>query len=102
MTELSPRHLVSVNREAGEMLRHLRVQRGPRTQRMLGWLAVAMLSLASSGCTTVKPWQRGTLADPIMQPDRDPMGQSLADHTYFSREAASGGRTVGGAGCGCN
>jgi hypothetical protein len=63
--------------------------------------AIAFLTL-SAGCATVKPWQRGTLADPIMQPDRDPIGQGLIDHIYFSREAASGGRSVGGGGCGCN
>jgi hypothetical protein len=62
---------------------------------------IAFLTL-SAGCATVKPWQRGTLADPIMQPDRDPIGQGLIDHIYFSREAASGGRSVGGGGCGCN
>jgi len=29
-------------------------------------------------------------------------GRCPLDHTYFSREAASGGSTVGGGGCGCN
>jgi hypothetical protein len=62
---------------------------------------VVLLALAV-GCAPVKPWQRGTLADPIMQANRDPLGQSLIDHVYFSREAAWGGRSVGGAGCGCN
>lgn len=58
--------------------------------------------LLVTGCATVKPWQRGMLADPVMQPDRNPMASALSDHVYFSREAASGGRTVGGGGCGCN
>jgi Domain of unknown function (DUF4266) len=58
--------------------------------------------LLASGCATVKPWQRGTLAEPIMQPDRDPIGSAQIEHVYFSREQASGGRTVGGGGCGCN
>lgn len=64
-------------------------------------LAGAAMSLIT-GCGTVKPWQREQLADPIMQPDRYPMAGALADHIFFSREAASGGRTVGGGGCGCN
>jgi hypothetical protein len=55
-----------------------------------------------TGCENVKPWQRGTLADPIMQDDRDPIGSAQIEHVYFSREQASGGRTVGGGGCGCN
>ncbi|MDB5354254.1 MAG: lipoprotein [Phycisphaerales bacterium] len=63
---------------------------------------LALLLALTGGCTQVKPWQRGTLADPIMQADRDPLGSALLDHIYFSREAATGGRTVAGAGCGCN
>lgn len=64
-------------------------------------IACAMIC-AICGCSTVKPWQREQLADPIMQPDRYPMTAALSDHVYFSREAASGGRSVGGGGCGCN
>ncbi len=59
------------------------------------------LSLAA-GCTTVKPWQRETLSDSIMQPGRNPIAAAQLDHIYFSREAASGGTSVGGGGCGCN
>jgi hypothetical protein len=55
-----------------------------------------------TGCQTVKPWQRGALADPTMRPDRDPLGVALDEHVFFSREATSGGRGVGGGGCGCN
>jgi hypothetical protein len=67
-------------------------------------IAAALLSflLLAGGCATVKPWQRGTLADAIMQSDRDPIGDAMKDHLYFSREAATGGTTVGGGGCGCN
>jgi hypothetical protein len=64
--------------------------------------AAAILLPLMAGCDPVKPWQRGTLADPIMRPDRDPIGQGMIDHVYFSREAASGGSSVGGGGCGCN
>ncbi len=69
-----------------------------------GWVmaALAFSLFLAGGCTTVKPWQRETLADPIMQPNRDPIAAGQLDHIYFSREAASGGTTVGGGGCGCN
>jgi hypothetical protein len=67
---------------------------------MMGVLA-GFLPLAG-GCATVKPWQRESLADPIMQPGRNPIAAGQLDHIYFSREAASGGNTVGGGGCGCN
>ena len=55
-----------------------------------------------SGCTAVKPYQRGTLADYTMRADRDPLEDMLHEHVYFTREAAAGGRGVGGGGCGCN
>ncbi len=55
-----------------------------------------------SGCATVQPWQRANLADYTMRADRDPLYLSMTDHIYFSREASTGGRGVGGGGCGCN
>ena len=58
--------------------------------------------LLSNGCINVKPWQRGALADPIMQPERAPLAAALSEHMWLSREAATGGRSVGGGGCGCN
>jgi hypothetical protein len=65
------------------------------------WLLLLALA-ATSGCAQVKPWERGTLSDATMRADRDPVGTALDDHIYFSREEASGGRSVGGGGCGCN
>ena len=73
--------------------------------RILLFLVLAAVAL--SGCATtnavrVKPWERGLLADPTMDPNRDPLAAEMIEHVYFSREAAAGGRGVGGAGCGCN
>ena len=65
-------------------------------------LVGVVTSLLCPGCAHVKPWDRGTLADPIMRSDRDPIGDAQAEHVFFSREEASGGRSVGGGGCGCN
>jgi hypothetical protein len=69
-------------------------------------LSLLILGLAGlllcSGCTAVQPWERGRLADYTMRPDRDPLTEALSEHMWFSREAASGGRGVGGGGCGCN
>lgn len=65
-------------------------------------LAVACSLLFANGCTNVQPWQRGTLADYTMRPDRDPLAGLQAEHVFFSREASSGGSGVGGGGCGCN
>lgn len=57
-----------------------------------------------AGCSNLgaKPWQREALARPDMNPDREALLSALDDHTYFSKEAASGGRGFGGGGCGCN
>jgi len=50
----------------------------------------------------VKPWQRGELAKEDMQLVDDGMMTYADDHIYFSKEAATGGKGVGGGGCGCN
>ena len=66
------------------------------------FLTVLALAAVSAGCRTVQPWERGTLSDYTMRPDRDPLTDSFKEHVYFTREAAAGGRGVGGGGCGCN
>ena len=65
-------------------------------------LFAAACLVGLTGCSTVKPWERGTLADYTMRADRDPLSVTLSEHVWFSREAHSGGRGVGGGGCGCN
>ena len=70
-------------------------------------LSALLLICATSGCssaklTRVQPWERATLADYTMRSDRDPLHTAMSVHIFFSREASSGGRGVGGSGCGCN
>ena len=74
----------------------------PQTRKSLHAAVLLAGVLLATGCKNVEPWQRRTLSDATMRGDRDPAGQGLADHMWFSREAASGGRGVGGGGCGCN
>ncbi|HWU68891.1 MAG TPA: DUF4266 domain-containing protein [Stenotrophobium sp.] len=64
--------------------------------------AVVVLLLLGGCMKSVKPWQRGDLARPEMAFDADPQASAQQDHTYVSKEAASGGPTLGGGGCGCN
>lgn len=66
-------------------------------------LAVIVVGLLA-GCSGLgaKPWQREALARRDMNPDGAPLYSALDDHTYFSKESASGGRGFGGGGCGCN
>lgn len=71
--------------------------------RMLFIMVVlAAAALGGAGCASVEPWERGRLAEYGMRADRDPFDDSLQEHVYFTREAAAGGRGVGGGGCGCN
>jgi hypothetical protein len=63
-----------------------------------GLLAAVLLS----GCAEVKPWERNILARPEMQLTPDKLESYVDDHIYFSKEAATGGKAVGGGGCGCN
>lgn len=50
----------------------------------------------------VEPWQRDILARDDMQLNPDEMRTFADEHIYFSKEASTGGRGVGGGGCGCN
>jgi len=68
-------------------------------------IVVACVLAALAGCSSigsVQPWQKGNLAKPEMAFDPDPLETRFIDHTYFSKEGASGGAGVGGGGCGCN
>jgi len=67
----------------------------------LSLILVAAAALFT-GCTNVKPWERGTLADATMNPNPDPLGAGFLEHTFFSREAATCGRGISGGGCGFN
>lgn len=65
-------------------------------------LFLTLSILLAQGCIGVKPWERASLGTYPMRSDRDSLNDSLAEHIYFTREAATGGRGVGGGGCGCN
>lgn len=64
-------------------------------------LSMCALAVLLSGCAPVEPWERGTLAKPQMESPPHPLQSSLSTHVYNSREAAAGGDSAGGGGCGC-
>lgn len=68
------------------------------------FLALLLLGLCASaaGCATTQPWERETLAKPVMSVDQDPDREALTDHMRSTREGAVGGFGAGGGGCGCN
>jgi hypothetical protein len=71
-------------------------------KRLIAVASALALSVLLIGCETVQPWQKGNLAKPEMVFDPDPLQTRFTEHTYFSKEGASGGLAAGGGGCGCN
>ena len=90
----------STQRPLGSIL----VMRLPMQLLMRLTLAIT-LATAAGGCALVTPvqaWEKGILAKPEMSFEGDKLEAQFAEHTYTSKEAASGGAGVGGGGCGCN
>lgn len=65
-------------------------------------IVLAAVVAMACGCTAVAPYQRGYLAREDMALDANPGTVKALEKTFASKEAASGGATVGGGGCGCN
>ena len=66
-------------------------------------LGVISSALGACSMQPVKAWQRGDLAKQDMQWQAGlAQEDSVRDHTYVSKEAASLGPSLGGGGCGCN
>jgi hypothetical protein len=69
------------------------------------FMAYAAALCVLAGCSsldTVQPWDKDLLAKKSMQPVPDYFENFYDEHIYFSKEASSGGQSVGGGGCGCN
>jgi hypothetical protein len=69
--------------------------------RLVALAAVAGAVLASGACATVRPWERGTLANPCMVFDANGQLVAFDNHWQASREGAAGGFGVQGGGCAC-
>ena len=65
-------------------------------------LLMASMLASCASMQHVEPWQKGYLARPEMTFAGDKLDVAYTEHTYFSKEAASGGGGVSGGGCGCN
>jgi hypothetical protein len=66
---------------------------------IIGSLLIILNSCSNLG---VKPWERDLLSQKEMQFGSNALEESFDDHTYFSKEASSGGRSFSAGGCGCN
>jgi hypothetical protein len=68
---------------------------------MKALMALPLLALLGA-CAPVAPYQRAYLARDDMALDPDPGMARAIEKTYSAKEAALGGASVGGGGCGCN
>ena len=66
------------------------------------YIGVLSFVAGCSSMDTVKPWDKDILAKQSMRPVSDYFENFYDEHIYFSKEASSGGQSVGGGGCGCN
>lgn len=86
--------------------RHCSFSKTPRrfglavVMRALSITTLVLTTLAA--CAPVQPWERGRLAQPMMSLEGDALLGAIDEHTYSSKEAASGGIGPAGGGCGCN
>jgi hypothetical protein len=64
--------------------------------------ALAVVALAGCALQPPQAWEKRALAKPEMTMAGDPLADRFDQHTYNSKENASGGYGVGGGGCGCN
>ncbi len=69
---------------------------------LAGTLLLMLQACTAFQVEPVKPWQKGALSEEAMLLDDDPMESYVDDHIYFSKEASTGGKGIGGGGCGCN
>lgn len=65
-------------------------------------VSALLVLLFCSGCTAIKPWERGNLAKEQMAWQTDPLEGTIREHILFSKEGSSGGTSAAGGGCGCN
>lgn len=64
-------------------------------------MAVMVVVLAC-GCAPVAPYQRAHLARDDMALEGNLGTMKALEKTFSAKEAANGGASVGGGGCGCN
>jgi hypothetical protein len=63
---------------------------------------ITSLLLLAAACAPVAPYQRGYLAREDMALEGNPGTAKAIEKTFSAKEAAIGGASVGGGGCGCN
>ena len=64
-------------------------------------LTAVLLLVLACGCAPVAPYQRGFLARDDMALEGNLGTLRALEKTFSAKEAANGGASVGGGGCGC-
>jgi hypothetical protein len=64
----------------------------------VAWVLVTF----ACACAPVAPYQRAYLARDDMALEGNPGTAKALEKTFSAKEAANGGASVGGGGCGCN
>jgi len=70
--------------------------------RLIVLAGAVVALLANAGCATVQPWERGTLAKPVMAMEEPAHATAQKLRTYSAKEGGAAATGVGGGGCGCN
>ncbi|HEX4823489.1 MAG TPA: redoxin family protein [Candidatus Polarisedimenticolaceae bacterium] len=96
---------VAARFEGGDVSVHEKIEAAVKTLLAGGALPDGTdVRVASSLHATgsLKAWERGYLADPIMSLDGSPLSRIIKEHIHASKEGASGDGGAAGGGCGCN
>jgi thiol-disulfide isomerase/thioredoxin len=102
---LDPTGRVVARFEGGDPGLHPRIEAAVRTLLAGGELPAGTGSVVAAGREATgggKAWERGLLADPIMQLGGDPLTRLMREHVHASKEGAAGDGGTAGGGCGCN
>lgn len=64
-------------------------------------ILIGVVVLLLSSCTTVQPWERGSLSDPLMIIDQNPIDKGIQLHYIEYKEGSTGATGSQSGGCGC-
>jgi len=96
---------VAARFEGGDKRTHASLESAVSTILSGGTLAPGAdvrVSRSLEATSSLKAWQRGYLADPIMSLDGDALTRMLREHIHASKEGSAGDGGPSGGGCGCN
>ncbi len=88
--------------EGGTESVHKEIEQAVRAALRGDPIVVASAARKKGPTGNLRAWERGYLADPIMNLDGDTLTRSMREHVHASKEGAAGDGGVAGGGCGCN